>query len=84
MSNIQTSKTVAKGTRLLEMEIRDVMDGVAELANMISISASSYNCEILSIEQPGIPEHTADHYSGRSYKEYSPPRKSQVLPFKKL
>ena len=85
MSTKQTSKSVANGSRLLEMEIRDVMDGVAELASMISITASSYNCEILSIERPDIAGHPASHNAGNSYryKEGSRPRKSQVLPFRK-
>ena len=84
MSNIQISKTAAKGSRVLEMEIRDAMDGVAELASMISITASSYNCEILSIERPGTSDDTAAYHHGRSYIEYSNPCKSQVLPFRKL
>ena len=83
MTNTHTAKPVTNDTRALEMEIRDAMDSVAELASMIGLGASSYNCEILSIEPPDLNLYTsvnqATHDSCRIVKPFN----SQVLPFKK-
>jgi hypothetical protein len=83
MTNTYTAKPVTNGTRALEMEIRDAMDTVAELASMISLGAGSYNCEILSIEPPDLNVYTSINQATHDSCQIVKPFKSQVLPFKK-
>lgn len=83
MTKSLTAKPVTNGTRVLEMEIRDAMDCVAELASMIGLGASSYNCEILSIERPDLNVSTTDNQAEYESCQIVNPFNSQVLPFKK-
>ena len=82
MEKILATKTVLSETRSLEFAVRDIMDSMEELANMIGIRASSYSCEILSIE-PAVTKCRPGQNSGDMNKTHLNPSRSQVLPFKK-
>ena len=67
-----------------EMDIRDIMGSMEELASMIGIRSSSYNCKILSIEPPGVSAHNPGIHPEGPHKKHLQPTTAQVLPFKKI
>lgn len=83
MQNMLSEKTLETGICPRKTDMRDILTNMEELASMIGIKASGYQCEILSIEPPGVFEHGPLDHPVESNKRYTSPGKSQVLPFEK-
>lgn len=83
MANAHTVKTLINRVDPREMGMRDILGSMEELTNMIGIKASSYPCEILSIEPPAVFEYNSCHHRQDPYKKHAIAAKSQILPFKK-
>jgi len=83
MKKTLATNTVIYGTKPQEMDMRDIMGSMEELASMIGIRASTYTCEILAIEPPYISGHQHCYNAGNPHKRHLKSAKSQVLPFQK-
>jgi len=83
MENTLTAKTFINDFTSLELEMRDILCSMEELANMIGISSSSYYCEILSIEPPCATAHNPGNHAEHPCTKHIIPAKAQVLPFNK-
>jgi len=82
MENTLIGNTFINAAKSREMDMRDVMGSMEELASMIGIRSSSYNCEILSIEPPGASAHNPCIHREDYHKKHIQPARAQVLPFK--
>lgn len=83
MANALTAKTLINPVNPREMGMRDILGSMEELTSMIGIKASSYPCEILSIEPPSVFEYDSCNYRQDPHKKHAIATKSQILPFKK-
>jgi hypothetical protein len=82
MTRLPATNTIIYGSKNQEMDMREILGGMEELANMICIRAS-HQCEIISIEPPSGNAREWRIPPQNFRKKDSYPCKAQVINFRK-